>query len=58
MVTVATARSPLIVASAAMLLKAAPHSVLGGRVREGSGRFAQLGIKLSLFRTLSGGDTA
>lgn len=58
MVTVATGRHPLIVASAAMLLKATPHCVLGDGVREGGGRFAQLGIKLSLFGTLPGGAPA
>lgn len=44
MVTVATGRHTLIVASAAMLLKAALCYLLGDGVREGGGRFAQLGI--------------
>lgn len=58
MVTVATGCRPLIVPSAAVLLKATPHCVLGGGVREGGGRFAQLGIKLSLFGTLPCGAPA
>lgn len=58
MVTEATGRHPFIVASAAMLLRATPHSVLGDGVREGGGRFAQLGIELSLFGTLPCGAPA
>lgn len=58
MVTISAWRHPLFVASAAMLLKAAPHCVLGEGVREGGGRFVQLGVKLSLFGTLPRGAPA
>lgn len=58
MVTVATGSRPLVVSSDAMLLKATPHCVFGAGVREGGGRLAQLGIKLSLFGTLPCGAPA
>lgn len=58
MVTVATGRRSLFVARAAMLPKATPHCVLGDRKGEGGGRFAQLGIELSLFGTLPCGAPA
>lgn len=58
MVAVVTGHCPLSVAGAAILLKAAPHCVLSDGVREGGGCFAQLGVKLSLFRTLPGGAPA
>lgn len=55
MVTVAAGRRPLI---AAMLLEATTRCVLGDGIREGGGRFAQLGVKLSLFGTLPCGAPA
>lgn len=58
MVTVAAGRRPLIAASAAMLLEATTRCVLGDGIREGGGRFAQLGVKLSLFGTLPCGAPA